>query len=88
MEETNTKTKELQQLEETKEYERITFFKKWSDEKYCLEAVKQNGDALRYVNNQTDEICLEAIKQNKDALQYVKLPSAFEKITGLKLEEK
>jgi hypothetical protein len=38
----------------------------------CLEAVKQNGYALRYVNEQTDKICLEAVKQNGYALRYVK----------------
>ena len=25
-------------------------YKRWSDEKYCLEAVKQNGYFLQYVN--------------------------------------
>ena len=47
-------------------------FKKWGDEKYCIEKVKKNGYALRYVKNQTDEICIEAVKQNGDALRYVK----------------
>ena len=41
--------------------------------KECLEAVKQDGHALRYVKEQTNEICLEAVKQNGRALQYVKL---------------
>ena len=36
-----------------------------------LEAVKQDGDALRYVREQTEQICLEAVKQNGYALQYV-----------------
>ena len=31
--------------------ERIEFFKKWSDTKYCLEAVKGNGYYLRYVKD-------------------------------------
>ena len=44
---------------------------KWADAKYCLEAVKQNGYALRYVWKQTPEICLEAVKQNGYALQFV-----------------
>ena len=38
----------------------------------CLEAVKQNGEALEYVKEQTPEICIAAVKQNGDALQYVK----------------
>ena len=37
---------------------------KWYNESYCLEAVKQYGIALRYINNQTDEICLIAVKQD------------------------
>ena len=32
--------------------------------KLCMQAVKQNGNALSYVKEQTREICLEAIKQN------------------------
>jgi len=42
-----------------------------NDEKKCLEKVKEDGDALRYVKNQTEEICLEAVKQNGYALRYV-----------------
>ena len=37
-----------------------------------LEAVKENGYALRYIKNQTEEICLEAVKEEGYALQYVK----------------
>ena len=37
----------------------------------ALEAVKQNGYALRYVKDQTEAICLEAVKNDGDALQYV-----------------
>jgi len=37
----------------------------------ALEAVKQSGDALKYVKDQTEAICLEAVKQNGDALKYV-----------------
>ena len=42
------------------------------DEKISLEAVKQEGDALRYVKEQTEAICLEAVKQDGYALRYVK----------------
>ena len=38
----------------------------------CLNAVKQNGLCLEFVQEQTPEICLKAIKQNTDALKYVK----------------
>ena len=37
----------------------------------ALEAVKQNGYALRYVKDQTPEVCVEAVKRNGYALQYV-----------------
>ena len=43
----------------------------WNDPEYCLEAVKQNGFALKWVKNQTPDICLEAVKQNGFALQFV-----------------
>ena len=39
--------------------------------KKALEAVKQNGYALQYVKEQTEEICFEAVKQDGYALQYV-----------------
>ncbi len=45
--------------------------KDWNDPKYCLEAVKDNGFALRFVINQTPEICLEAVKENGFALKFV-----------------
>ena len=35
----------------------------------CLEAVKQDGWALQYVKEQTEDICLEAVKQNGCTLQ-------------------
>jgi hypothetical protein len=37
----------------------------------AMNAVKQNGYALQYVTEQTEQICLEAVKQNGYALQYV-----------------
>ena len=37
----------------------------------AMEAVKQNGYALQYVQTQTEAICMEAVKQNGCALQYV-----------------
>ena len=32
--------------------EEEVFFKNYSDSKYCMEAVKKNGDALSYVKEQ------------------------------------
>ena len=43
-----------------------------SCEKYCLEAVKQDGYTLQFVKNQTEEICLEAVRNDAYALKYVK----------------
>ena len=60
--------------------ERIEFFKKWSDTKYCLTAVKQDGMSLRYVKEQTENICLEAVKQDGYSLRYVKDVKIFNKI--------
>jgi hypothetical protein len=37
-----------------------------------LEAVKDNGFALRFVINQTPELCLEAVKSDGYSLQFVK----------------
>ena len=36
-----------------------------------INAVKQNGLALKYVKNQTEAICMEAVKENIDVLIYV-----------------
>ena len=55
--------------------ERLKEMQKWNDEDYCLEAVKHNGDALRYIKEPSEEVCLEAVKHNGDALQYIKEPS-------------
>ncbi|WGH49980.1 hypothetical protein [Pseudoalteromonas phage vB_PtuP_Slicky01] len=38
----------------------------------ALEAVKQDGWALRFVRKQTPEICLAAVKQSGWALQFVR----------------
>ena len=41
--------------------------------KICMEAVKQNGHALYFVKDQTNEICMEAVNQNGMALRFVKI---------------
>ena len=46
-------------------------YKTIKTEAEALEAVKQDGHSLQYVQNQTEEICLEAVKQEGYALQYV-----------------
>ena len=41
---------------------RIAEFELWSDEKYCMEAVKRDGDVLQYVNKK--EILLKIIEMS------------------------
>lgn len=43
----------------------------WKDSKYCLRIVKQKGDFIKYITNQTNEICLEAVRSSGTALQYI-----------------
>ena len=47
-----------------------------------LEAVKQDGDALQYVKEQTEAVALEAVKRNGDALRYVLNFDLFVKIAA------
>ena len=37
----------------------------------ALEAVKQSGEVLQFVQTQTEAICLEAVKQSGEVLKYV-----------------
>ena len=54
------------------ERRKIVDLEEWEDPVFCLEAVKQDGYALKYVKQQTDKVCLESVKQNGLALQFVK----------------
>ena len=38
----------------------------------AMKAVEQDGDALRYVKEQSEAVCLKAVEQNGYALRYVK----------------
>ena len=73
------KLKVVEVLEEGKSQEEIEF-EQWSDEKYCLKAVEQDGYSLRYVKEQTEAICLKAVEQDGYSLQYVKDKKVFMKI--------
>ena len=53
-----------------KDYEKLDI-KKNLIGKEALKAVEENGYALQYVQDQTEEICLKAMEQNGLALQYV-----------------
>ena len=44
----------------------------WGNGEYCLESVKENGWALRYVKEQTIETILAALEYDIDCSQYVK----------------
>ena len=50
----------------------------------ALMAVERNGNALRYVKEQTEAVCLKAVKQNGDALQYVKEQTEAVCLTAVK----
>ena len=65
--------KKVEQEEEMSAEEK--FFLQWSDTKFCLAAVKEDGYSLRYVKAQSEAVCLAAVKENGDSLQYVKAQS-------------
>lgn len=54
--------KVVEVLEEGKTPEEIAF-DRWCDKKYCLKAVKQDGDAIRYVKNK--ETFLKILKKRQ-----------------------
>ena len=43
----------------------------------AIKAVERNGDALRYVKDQTEAVALEAVKQDGYALRYVLVKELF-----------
>ncbi len=47
-------------------------FDNFSDPVFCKLAVQQNGLALEFVEEQTEEICKLAVQQNWRALEFVK----------------
>lgn len=44
---------------------------KFMSDKLCLMAVEQNGKALEYIYDKTEELCMTAVKQSGRALRYV-----------------
>ena len=46
--------------------------KYWNDYDFCELSVKQNGNVLEFVKDQTPELCELAVKQNGNALEFVK----------------
>jgi hypothetical protein len=65
-------TEVKKQEEKRREIELLREEKKWYDEVFCLEAIKQDVLNFQFVKNQTDAICLKAVKQDGTALKYVK----------------
>ena len=45
----------------------------WNDEKFCLQAVKDNPYALQYIDKQTEEMCMIAVRKAGWSLQYAKI---------------
>ena len=55
-----------------------------------LEAVKQNGDAIQYIHNPSEQVQLEAVKQDGNAIQYFKyawIKNQTKKMTVTEIEE-
>ena len=48
------------------------FYDENPSEERCLSVVKENGELLGLIKDQTEKICLEAVRQNGNALRYVK----------------
>jgi len=51
-----------------------------TNENEALKAVERDGDALRYVKDQTEAICLKAVERDGYALRYVKDRAVFDKL--------
>lgn len=55
--------------------------------RYKLEAVKEDGLAIKCMNNPSEQLQLEAVKQNASAIQYIKNPiEQLKQLKQLKLE--
>ena len=48
----------------------------------AMKAVEKNGDALRYVKDQTEAVCLKAVESEGYALQYVLDFELFAKVAA------
>ncbi len=54
---------------------------RWNDHKYCLYAVRKDGNALAHVKYKVLEVCLEAVEQNVDALKHVRSKNMKRKLS-------
>ena len=53
-------------------------------EKEQIEAVKRNGNAIRYIPNPSTEAQIEAVKQNEYAIQHISNPSPEVQLEAVK----
>ena len=79
IEQNGIKYEVIRVIEKGKSQEEIEF-EEWSNRKFCLKAVEQDGYSLQYVKDQTEQICLKAVEQNGDSLRYVKIKKVFLRI--------
>ena len=54
------------------------------DKETQLEAVKQDGNAIKYINNPSETVQLEAVKQYGYAIQYINKPSETVQLAAVK----
>lgn len=45
---------------------------KWDDYEFCLNAVKQDGKLIRFIDEQTPELCLLAVMHDPHAIEFIK----------------
>ena len=71
--------------EEWKEIENSYVYKAYSaTEEEQIEAVKQDGTIIRYINNPSKELQLEAVKANGNAIEYMNNPSEEVQLEAVK----
>ena len=56
----------------------------FDNEKVQLEAVKQNGSAIKYIKNPSEKVQLEAVKENGWAIEFIENPSEEVKLAAVK----
>ena len=55
----------------------------WSETRQ-LQAVKQNGDSIRYISNPSEKVQLEAVKQDGDSILHIQNPSEKVQLEAVK----
>lgn len=57
---------------------------KYETEKEQLEAVKEDGYNIRYINNPSEKVQLAAVKQNAEVISYIHNPSEEVQLSVIK----